>query len=139
MSDFTQRLETYPSIEAYRESQSASRVVNPAMLINEGYRPRGEVDPELPEEWEGRPVVRASDSPALAERRKRADEFERKRAKREGRLEEYEASRDRQEIAKAERERIDATAREELEREAEEAQIERAKARIRRDAEAGPA
>jgi hypothetical protein len=40
--------------------------------------------------------------------------------------------------AKAERERIEATAREQLEAEAEEARIERAKARIRRDSEATP-
>jgi cell division protein FtsL len=81
---------------------------------------------------------KASESPALAKRRAAELERQRKYAKRRGTLEEFDAKIQREEAAQAERERIEATAREQLEAEAEEARIERAKARIRRDAEAVP-
>jgi hypothetical protein len=125
---------TFRDIEHLRASRYTPGVV--VKLKTE--RPRGMVDPEIPEEWKDRPVIKASESPALAKRREEADKFERRRAKREGRLEEWEAARTREAAGKAEAERIEATAREQLEEEFEEAKIERAKARLRRNAEAVP-
>jgi hypothetical protein len=129
-------IETFESVEDLRAARHQAHTVVKLQTT----RPRGMVDPELPDEWKDRPVIRASESPALKARREAEQARQRMYAKRRGpeSLAEFDRKVQDEAASKAERERIEATAREALEEEAETGKIERAKARLRREAEASP-
>lgn len=130
-------IETYPSLEAYREAKGGNVGIIEAKQL-QGERGRFTPDAEIDPAWDETEFFKASDSPALKRRRAAADKETRERHRLNGTLEQYEAAKQKEEDLRAEREALEAKAREEIAAEDEEARLERVKDRIRRSGEAVP-